>query len=354
MSYSLYKYRIVLNINQINIVYEAIDYFYICIRNQYQTKQSNMVTLTQLEYIVAVDTHRHFATAADSCFITQPTLSMQIKKLEEFLDITIFDRSKQPIIPTDVGIQIIEQARIILGESKKIDEIVKNHRDTVEGSLKIGIIPTLAPFLLPMFIGDYIRNYPDVKVEVEEMVSDDIVSALKKDLLDVGVFVTPLKDDKIKEVPLFYEEMMIYANKDHEILKQEVIEVKDIATSEIWMLGDGHCFRNQVINLCEMHSMQHQELPFEFESNSLETLMKIIDREGGFTLIPELATQYMSAEKLKQVKSFTNLHPLREVSLVYSRHYSKNKLLNLLGEHIKKMIPTAYLEKNRGTIVEWN
>ncbi len=313
-----------------------------------------MVTLTQLEYIVAVDTHRHFATAADNCFITQPTLSMQIKKLEEFLDVTIFDRSKQPIIPTDVGIQIIEQARIILGESKKIDEIVKNHRNTVEGSLKIGIIPTLAPFLLPMFIGDYIRNYPDVKVEVEEMVSDDIVKALKKDLLDVGVFVTPLRDEKIQEQPLFFEEMMIYACKDHDILKKEVVEVKDIATSEIWMLGDGHCFRSQVINLCEMHSMQHQELPFEFESNSLETLMKIIDREGGFTLIPELATQYMSTEKLKQVKSFTNLHPLREVSLVYSRHYSKNKLLNLLGDHIRKMIPTPYLNKDRGTIVEWN
>ncbi len=313
-----------------------------------------MVTLTQLEYIVAVDTHRHFATAADNCFITQPTLSMQIKKLEEFLDVTLFDRSKQPIIPTDVGAQIIEQSRIILGEAKKIDEIVKNHRNTVEGSLKIGIIPTLAPFLLPMFIGDYIRDYPDVKVEVEEMVSDDIVEALKKDLIDVGVFVTPLKDDKIQEQPLFFEEMMIYAHKDHDILKKAIVEVKDIATSEIWMLGDGHCFRNQVINLCEMHSMQHQELPFEFESNSLETLMKIIDREGGFTLIPELATQYMSAEKLKQVKSFANLHPLREVSLVYSRHYSKNKLLNLLGEHIRKMMPSAYLNKERGTIVEWN
>ncbi len=313
-----------------------------------------MVTLTQLEYVVAVDTHRHFATAADNCFITQPTLSMQIKKLEEFLDVTIFDRSKQPIIPTDVGVQIIEQARIILGESKKIDEIVKNHRNTVEGNLKIGIIPTLAPFLLPMFIGDYIRNYPDVKVEVEEMVSDDIVKALKKDLLDVGVFVTPLKDDRIQEQPLFFEEMMIYAHKDHSILKKEVVEVKDIATSEIWMLGDGHCFRNQVINLCEMHNMQHQELPFEFESNSLETLMKIIDREGGFTLIPELATQYMSDEKLKQVKTFTNLHPLREVSLVYSRHYSKNKLLNLLGDHIRKMMPASYLNKDRGTIVEWN
>ncbi|MRT91686.1 hydrogen peroxide-inducible genes activator [Ancylomarina sp. 16SWW S1-10-2] len=313
-----------------------------------------MVTLTQLEYIVAVDTHRHFATAANNCFITQPTLSMQIKKLEEFLDVIIFDRSKQPIIPTDVGVPIIEQARIILSESKKIDEIVKNYRNTVEGSLKIGIIPTLAPFLLPMFIGDYIRAYPDVKVEVEEMVSDDIVEALKKDLLDVGVFVTPLRDDKIQEQPLFYEEMMIYAHKDHEILKKEIVEVKDIATSEIWMLGDGHCFRSQVINLCEMRNIQHQELPFEFESNSLETLMKIIDKEGGFTLIPELATQYMSTEKLKQVRSFTNLHPLREVSLVYSRHYTKNKLLNLLGDHIRKMIPVAYLNKDRGSIVEWN
>ena len=313
-----------------------------------------MVTLTQLEYIVAVDTHRHFATAANHCFITQPTLSMQIKKLEEFLDVTIFDRSKQPIIPTDVGVSIIEQARVVLGESKKIDEIVKNYRSKVEGSLKIGIIPTLAPFLLPMFIGDYIRAYPDVKVEVEEMVSDDIVKALKKDQLDVGVFVTPLRDDKIQEQPLFFEEMMIYAHKDHEILKKEVVDVKDIATSEIWMLGDGHCFRDQVINLCEMRNIQHQELPFEFESNSLETLMKIIDKEGGFTLIPELATQYMSAEKLKQVRSFTNLHPLREVSLVYSRHYSKNKLLNLLGDHIRKMIPVAYLNKDRGSIVEWN
>ncbi|MDE5418435.1 hydrogen peroxide-inducible genes activator [Labilibaculum sp. DW002] len=312
-----------------------------------------MVTLTQLEYIVAVDTHRHFATAADSCFITQPTLSMQIKKLEEFLDVTIFDRSKQPIIPTDVGIQIIEQARIILGEAKKVDEIVKNHRETVEGSLKIGIIPTLAPFLLPMFIGDYIRDYPDVKVEVEEMVSDDIVEALKKDLLDVGIFVTPLKDEKIKEVPLFFEEMMIYAHKDHEILKKDIIEVKDIATSEIWMLGDGHCFRNQVINLCEMHSMQHQELPFEFESNSLETLMKIIDREGGFTLIPELATQYMSTEKMTQVKPFTNLHPLREVSLIYSRHYSKHKLLDLLAKSIQNVIPNDLLNSSKGTIVEW-
>lgn len=313
-----------------------------------------MVTITQLEYIVAVDTYRHFATAAEKCFITQPTLSMQIKKLEEYLDITIFDRTKQPIIPTDVGTSIIEQARIILGDTKKIDEIIKDHKNTIEGSLKIGIIPTLAPFLLPMFIGDYIRNYPAIKVEVEEMVSEEIVKSLKKDKIDVGIFVTPAKDEKIIERPLFYEEMMIYAHKDHDLLKKSVIEVKDIATPEIWMLGDGHCFRNQVINLCEMHDLQHQELPFEFESNSLETLMKIVDKEGGFTLIPELATQYLPQEKLKQVKKFSNLHPLREVSLVYARHYSKHKLLDLLAKNIQNIIPKDLLNSAKGTIVEWH
>jgi len=312
-----------------------------------------MITITQLEYIVAVDTYRHFATAAEKCFITQPTLSMQIKKLEEYLDITIFDRSKQPIIPTDVGLNIIEQARIILSETKKVDEIIKEHKNTIEGNLKIGIIPTLAPFLLPMLIGDYIRKYPSIKVEVEEMVSEEIVKSLKKDKIDVGIFVTPAKDDKIRERHLFYEEMMIYAHKDHPLLKQPIVEVKDIATPEIWMLSDGHCFRNQVINLCELHDLQHQELPFEFESNSLETLMKIVDREGGFTLIPELATQYMPDEKLKQVKKFTNIHPLREVSLVYSRHYTKNRLLDLLADQIKNIIPNNFLSSDRGTIVEW-
>jgi len=345
------KYTKLIRINQINIVYNIIDIFYIWLEIK-QTKYL-MITITQLEYIVAVDTFRHFATAAEKCFITQPTLSMQIKKLEEFLDVTLFDRTKQPIIPTDVGERIIEQARIILGETKKVDEIIKDHKNTVEGNLKIGIIPTLAPFLLPMFIGDYIRKYPAIKVEVEEMVSEDIMKSLKKDQIDVGIFVTPAKDEKILERPLFFEEMMIYAHKDHNLLQQSHIEVKDIATPEIWMLGDGHCFRNQVINLCEMHDLQHQELPFEFESNSLETLMKIVDREGGFTLIPELATQYLPEEKLKQVKKFSNLHPLREVSLVYSRHYSKNKLLELLGEHIQKTIPNSLLNSDRGTIVEW-
>ena len=312
-----------------------------------------MITLTQLEYIVAVDEYRHFATAADKCFVTQPTLSMQIKKLEDDLGVIIFDRSRQPVVPTDIGYKLIEQARTVLASTQRIKEIINEEKQEVAGTLKIGIIPTLAPYLLPIFIGDYIRRYPGVQVEVEELVSEEIIKRLKKDMLDVGIFVTPFHDEKIVERPVFYEEMLVYAHPDHELLKKKDVEIQDIATPEIWMLGDGHCFRDQVVNLCDMHETQHKNLPFEFESNSLETLMKIVDREGGFTLIPELATQDMTEEKKKQVRSFTTYTPLREVRVIYSRHYAKQRLIDLLCEDIKRVVPPRMLKKERGKIVEW-
>lgn len=312
-----------------------------------------MITLTQLEYIVAVDEYRHFATAAEKCFVTQPTLSMQIKKLEEDLGVIIFDRSRQPVVPTEIGGRLLEQARIALASTNRIQEIIKEDKLEVSGTLKIGIIPTLAPYLLPIFIGHYIRKYPGVKVEVEELVSEEIIRRLKRDMIDVGLFVTPYHDEKIIERPVFYEEMMIYAHPDHELLRKEKIGVTDIATPEIWMLGDGHCFRDQVINLCEMQRTQHKNLPFEFESNSLETLMKIVDKEGGFTLIPELALLYMSESKKRQVKELTSDIPLREVSVISSRHYIKHKLIDLLCSEIQSVVPKKMLDKNRGKVVEW-
>ncbi|WP_297096018.1 LysR substrate-binding domain-containing protein, partial [uncultured Draconibacterium sp.] len=209
-----------------------------------------MITLTQLEYIVAVDTHRHFGKAAESCFITQPTLSMQIKKLEEDLEIIIFDRSKQPLIPTDVGVRIIEQARVVLKQAEEINNIVKDHKNQVSGMLRIGIIPTLAPYLLPIFVGNYKKKYPNIFIKVVEATTENIINLLHKDLIDVGILVTPLHEEKILEKPLFYEEMLIYANSGHKLHKQKEITVEDIATPEIWLLSDGHCFRDQVINLC--------------------------------------------------------------------------------------------------------
>ena len=312
-----------------------------------------MITLTQLEYIVAIDEYRHFATAAEKCFVTQPTLSMQIKKLEDELGVIIFDRSRQPVVPTDLGAKLIEQARMTLSATQRIKEIIQEEQQEVEGTLKIGIIPTLAPYLLPVFIGPYIRKYPAVKVEVEELVSEEIIRRLKRDMLDVGLFVTPYHDEKIVERPVFYEEMLVYAHPDSELLKKKEVGHEDIVTSDIWMLGNGHCFRNQVVNLCEMSASQHKNLPFEFESNSLETLMRIVDVEGGFTLIPELALQYMSPEKKKQVRSIANTKPLREVSVIYSRHFTKQRLITLLWDEIKSVVPAHMLKRDRGMIVEW-
>lgn len=312
-----------------------------------------MITLTQLEYIVAVDTYRHFGRAAESCFITQPTLSMQIKKLEEDLEIIIFDRSRHPLLPTDVGQRIIDQARIVLKQNEEINNIVKDHKNQVSGLIRIGIIPTMAPYLLPIFIGNYKKKYPNIFIKVIEETTANIVNLLNKDLIDVGILATPLKEEKINEKPVFYEEMLIYANPSHPIHKLKEITVKDIATPEIWLLSDGHCFRDHVINLCSYLGTTDSQLPFHFEAGSLETLMNIVDKEGGLTLIPELAKLSMSEKKLANVKSFTNFKPLREVSLVYSRHFAKYKLINLLWREIRDSIPAEFQDEKRGTIVEW-
>jgi len=306
-----------------------------------------------LEYIVAVDTYRHFATAAEKCFVTQPTLSMQIKKLEENLDIILFDRTKQPVIPTEPGKIIIEQARIILRESKKIKELAKDVKEDISGELRIGIIPTIAPYLLPLFIGDYKKLYPEVQLKVEEMVTEKIVSNLQSDEIDVGILVTPLHDKTIIEKPLYYEEMMIYTNTNHPLATQSIIKIKDIATPEIWLLNDGHCFRHQIVNLCDLQNLESDSLPFEFEGGSLDTLMRIIDKEGGYTLIPELAGMDMEERKQNQLKHFSNIVPLREVSIVTSRQFAKTKLIDLFAESIIESIPDHLLNEARGTIVEW-
>jgi len=277
---------------------------------------------------------------------------MQIKKLEEDLEIIIFDRSKHPLLPTDVGQRIIEQARITLKQSEEINNIVKDHKNQVSGMIRIGIIPTMAPYLLPLFIGNYKRKYPNIFIKVVEETTDSIINLLQKDLIDVGILATPLHEEKINEKPIFYEEMLIYANASHPIHKLKEITVQDIATPEIWLLSDGHCFRDQVINLCKFVGTVDSQLPFHFEAGSLETLMNIVDHEGGLTLIPELAKENMSEKRLANVKSFTHVHPLREVSLVYSRHFAKHKLINLLFREIKDSLPTSLMNEKRGMVVE--
>jgi len=312
-----------------------------------------MITLIQLEYIVAVDTYRHFVTAAEKCFVTQPTLSMQVKKLEEHFDLKIFDRTKQPVVPTIAGQKIIDQARKVLQESARIDQIIQEEKNDLTGDLRIGVIPTISPYLLPLFTGELKRQNPNLHLIINEIVTDEIIRQLKKDLIDVGILVTPINESRIIEFPLYYEEMLIYSSKNHRFSNSNGIKIKDIASSDIWLLNDGHCFRHQVINLCDLHELKESDLPFEFEGGSLDTLIKIIDKEGGFTLIPELAAIEMDEKRKQQTQKFSNIVPLREVSLVYTRKYEKAKLLQLLAETIKTTIPKSLLDKERGTIVEW-
>ncbi len=312
-----------------------------------------MITLIQMEYAVAVDTYRNFAKAAEKCFVTQPTLSMQLKKMEEELEVILFDRSKQPVIPTEAGKTILEQARLVLQEAKKIHRLAKEVKNQLSGELRIGIIPTIAPYLLPLFAGPYKQNYPQVHMKVEELITERIEEKLQKDQLDVGILVTPLHNKAIIEQPLYYEEMLIYSNRSNPLIRKPVIQVKDIASPELWLLSDGHCFRSQVINLCDLQEMESDQLPFDYAGGAIDTLIKIIDKEGGFTLIPELAGRELKGERRKQLRHFSDKIPLREVSLVYTRQFAKTKLVKSLAESIQKAVPSFMLDASRGSLVEW-
>jgi len=312
-----------------------------------------MVTLTQLEYIIAIDTYRNFAVAAEHCFITQPTLSMQVKKLEVELGVKLFDRMKQPVVPTDIGRKVIDQARLIIAETGRLTDFVKHHLNDISGELSIGIIPTLAPYLLPLFAGNFKRKYPQVNLKVEELITDQIAARLKTDQLDVGIFVTPYNDPLVLEEPVFYEEMLVFAHKDHSLLQQAKIKVIDVATPDIWLLSDGHCFRSQVINLCALSPSNKHELPFELEGGSIETLLRIIKREGGFTIVPELAVNDMSETDKQSVVRFSEKIPLREVSICYSRKFVKRRLIDLLSEEIKAAVPPFMHNRGRGELVLW-
>ena len=320
----------------------------------HSTVENNMITITQLEYIVAVDTYRHFVTASEKCFVSQPTLSMQIKKMEDELDVIIFDRTRQPVVPTQIGAIIIEQARKALAENKRIYTLVEEHKNILSGELSIAIIPSLAPYLIPLFTGSFIRNYPEIKLKITELLSEDIIAQLKKDSIDLGLLVTPLNDKGIYEKPIFYERVFLYVNHHHFLASKKNIEPEDIAGDGLWLLSKGHCFRNQVINLCAFHDKIKEQNSIDYESGSLETIKKMVEIDGGYTLLPELSIDdNILSNGHARVKEFSVNVPVREVSMVYSRNFVKQQLFNVLFDHIRKSIPENLLGMNGGQVVEW-
>lgn len=304
------------------------------------------MTFVQLEYIIAVDTWRHFATAAGHCFVTQPTLSMQIQKLEEELDVKIFDRSKQPVVPTETGAEIIEQARVILAEKSALLEKLQNKKGVLSGELRIGIIPTLAPYLLPLFIQPFAKKFPSVKLVVHEMMTELIIARLREGKIDAGILVTPLQEAGIKELILFYEELMAYVSKKNAIYEKSYILPQDIDPNKLWLLEEGHCFRSQIVNLCELRKMSKEGSSFDYEAGSIETLRRMVEMNDGITIIPELATLDMPARQTQLIRHFRKPAPMREVSLVVHRNFVKKGLIDALKEEILRTVPEK-IRKNR-------
>ena len=310
------------------------------------------MTITQLEYIIALDTYRHFATAAEKCFVTQPTLSMQVQKLEDELNCKLFDRSKQPVIPTEIGEEIILQARIIIHEVKIMEQLIKDKQGLFQGELRIGIIPTLAPYLLPLFLQSFLKKYPDVKIKVKEMTTETITESLKSGKIDAGLLVTPLQDNSIKEYPLFYEELVAYVSKKNTAFKKTYILAADIDLKELWMLEEGHCFRSQIINLCELKKLNKHQSHFEYEAGSVETLRKMVEVNDGITILPEMATLDFSIKQMNMIRHFKAPVPVREVSLATHRDYVKKKLVDVLKQEIIAAVPKKILMNKDGNLVK--
>ncbi|MEO6963165.1 MAG: LysR substrate-binding domain-containing protein [Puia sp.] len=308
------------------------------------------MTFTQLEYILAIDAHRHFAQAAEACFVTQPTLSMQVQKLEKTLGVKIFDRKHSPVVPTEGGKEILKQARKVLQEKDRIREIISHRKGLLEGELRIGIIPTLAPYLLPLFVQSFTRKYPRVKLVVFEKTTEALVQWLGNASLDVGILVTPLNEKGIREEVLFYEELLAYVSENNGLYRKTYVLAKDIDPNKLWLLEEGHCFRSQMIHLCELFKATRQGSHFDYEAGSFETLRRMVEMNDGITVLPELATLDFSKRQQGLIRHFRKPAPMREVSLVVTRDFVKERLVRILKEEILTCIPDK-IKRNKDTHV---
>lgn len=308
------------------------------------------MTIVQLRYVVAVDNLRHFAQAADYCHVTQPTLSMQLHKLEQEIGAKLFDRSKQPVIPTESSKEFIAQARKILAEVDVLQNIVEQRHGTHSGELKVGIIPTLAPYLLPLFVQSFSQKYPKVKLTVNEMTTEGIITRLREGRLDVAILVTPLNEKGISEQVLFYEKLVAYVSKKNSLYKKHYLLSKDIDPRKLWLLEEGHCFRSQIMNLCELRKAGREGSFFEYEAGSIETLRRMVELNDGITILPELATMDLRSSQSQLLRQFRQPSPMREVSLVVHRDFVKKKLVDIFKKEVIASIPDK-IKKNKGEVI---
>jgi LysR family hydrogen peroxide-inducible transcriptional activator len=298
------------------------------------------MTITQLKYVLSVAEYQNFTVAAEHSFVTQPTLSMQIQKLEDELDAQIFNRSTKPIELTEVGKKIVEQAKIIVDESNRITDIVHQQKGYIGGEFKLGIIPTIMPTLLPMFLNNFTKRYPKVKLIIEELTTEEIIRKLTDGHIDAAIAATPLENEAIKERPLYYEPFVGLIPEDHRLYNQKNINVDELEVDDILLLEDGHCFKDSVLNLCRSYKSDSSK-KFQLHSGSFDTLIKLSKEGLGMTLIPYLQTLDLSDKDKKHLREFITPPPAREVSLLFHKSQLKMQLIEALKNTIDGVIRGA-------------
>ena len=310
------------------------------------------MTLTQLKYVVAVDKYRHFATAAEKSYVTQPTLSMQIHKLEDELDATLFDRSKSPVIPTEIGKKVIEQAKVILRDSKRITDLAQYEDNELRGTFRVGVIPTIAPYLVPRFLRSFLQDYPGIEPVFEEALTGEIIRGLNNDELDAAIIATPVDKPHIYTEELYVEPFIGYLSKSHPLVEKERLTVDDLDQSNIWLLNEGHCFRDQTIKICKEAGKQSNS-SIEFRSGNLETLKKLVEQNFGMTLLPWTAIGDIDREKNSAVlKEFSDPVPSRKIRLAYSRKHLKKNIIAAFKKSICDAVPKELKSEEKRMVIE--
>lgn len=294
------------------------------------------MNLQQLEYIIAVDTYRHFARAAEACRVTQPTLSMMIHKLEESLEIKIFDRSRQPVVPTELGERLIAQARAVLQEVSRMEEMVEESKNRVTGELKVGILPTIAPYLLPLFLQEFQQKYPSIRLKLAEYLTSTLIEKLQRGELDAGILVLPEQNAQLFDYPLYQEPFVVYTPKTFD---KEYLLAEDLDAQELLLLEEGHCFRSQIMQFCELRKKHENRV--EYTSGSLETLRYLAEKQLGITILPALAMEHFTDDQMRNIKRFAAPQPTRQVSLVTHRDFVKKRMIQLLVDEIQSNLPKS-------------
>ena len=296
------------------------------------------MTITQLEYIVALADLQSFSKAADFCCVSQPSLSMQVQKLEDELNMTLFNRKAKPLQPTLEAREILDKARIILSESKSILSLTKGWATQVTGNLSIGVIPTIAPYLMPRFLADFQLKYPELTITVSETTTENIKHEIAEGRIDLGILVTPLNSNLV-EIPLYYEELFLYSN----VWEEDGSKLSAVLDpNKLWLLEEGHCLSNQINSICNMNTGTRISSSLTYQTGSLETIVRMADLGFGQTIIPQMFVDYLDPKLKEKVHALPKPIPIREVSLVHAKSYSRKAIIKALQLEILAHIPMQW------------